>query len=769
MAEAEKYEILEKIGPYQRDQHEHIVLTGSGHGSFGIIRKVRRKHDGYVLCRKEISYLRMSSKEREQLQAELSILKGLRHPNIVAYYEREHLKAASDLHIYMEYCEHGDLGRYIKELKTSNKMADEDFVWSVFSQLVMALYRCHYGEDPPEVGRNVMGLSSDAKPARKTQHANAMILHRDLKPENIFLGSDASVKLGDFGLSKIMQAHDFASTYVGTPYYMSPEICAAEQYSLHSDIWAFGCIMYELCSKEPPFNAKTHLELIQRIRLGKVTPLSHLYSTELKESINRCLRVNPMTRPDTAQLLNIPMVKLKRKELEVVRLGRQMKNREEQAARTLKDAEIRLAQVDADKQATRAEIDSTLRREWEVKARLEIDCQVQQTREELRRQFEAEVARRVVEELSKKESAQPEPTQELRRSTTPCQGEPTVDTKVASHQQSQSTAGETDDFPSSTDLSELSLESPSTEKQDNDKPQRMKRSNRAPFARAQTMFEGSPADVNMVDPSPAPIHSLNLSPRRDQHQPAPHTKTRNIFTSAESSSPLGSDADDDDDDDDDDGLGALHPPGIASPTGFKNPSGDPFKQLGSAGRRPGLLRQKTMPQNKVGIPGTLFPQSQKAVADNTETSLATAPSAPRAANRSTSPSRRMSKLPSAANLVDNGNNGHRRAQGPTSPQRRPPSRKQEFPQMRHTAALNHHVQGRTLVELAQARTAAPEVAAHDFADDATLSCKNTQALDREDVTVWDPERDEMPSPFLAKKGRNVLPGRVGGPGLRHLR
>ena len=126
----------------------------------------------------------MSSREREQLQAELSILKGLRHPNIVAYYEREHIKASSDLHIYMEYCEHGDLGRYIKDLKRSNKMADEDFVWSVFSQLVTALYRCHYGEDPPEVGRNVIGLSSDAKPAVKAKGSNAMILHRDLKPEN---------------------------------------------------------------------------------------------------------------------------------------------------------------------------------------------------------------------------------------------------------------------------------------------------------------------------------------------------------------------------------------------------------------------------------------------------------------------------------------------------------------------------------------------------------------------------------------------------------
>lgn len=127
--------------------------------------------------------MKMSTKEREQLAAELAILKGLRHPNIVQYYEREHIKASSDLHIYMEYCEQGDLGRYIKDLKRSGRVADEDFVWSIFAQLITALYRCHYGEDPPDVSRNIIGLSSDAKPL-KVKTGRDMILHRDLKPEN---------------------------------------------------------------------------------------------------------------------------------------------------------------------------------------------------------------------------------------------------------------------------------------------------------------------------------------------------------------------------------------------------------------------------------------------------------------------------------------------------------------------------------------------------------------------------------------------------------
>lgn len=136
-----------------------------------------------VLCRKEINYLKMSTKEREQLQAELAVLKGLRHPNIVAYYEREHIKSSMDLHIYMEYCEDGDLGKRIKYLAKNNLMAEEDFVWSVFAQLVTALYRCHYGEDPPEVGKNALGLGGDVKPARN-KGSHTMILHRDLKPEN---------------------------------------------------------------------------------------------------------------------------------------------------------------------------------------------------------------------------------------------------------------------------------------------------------------------------------------------------------------------------------------------------------------------------------------------------------------------------------------------------------------------------------------------------------------------------------------------------------
>src|SRR5882757_7533583 len=153
----------------------------------------------------------------------------------------------------------------------------------------------------------------------------------------VFLGEDNSVKLGDFGLSKIMQSHDFASTYVGTPFYMSPEICAAERYTLKSDIWSLGCIIYELCSREPPFNAKTHFGLVQKIKEGKIGALPSVYSPELNAVVKDCLKVNPDRRPDTATLLNLPVVKLMRKEKEVVELGRMVKNKEELVARRLQE------------------------------------------------------------------------------------------------------------------------------------------------------------------------------------------------------------------------------------------------------------------------------------------------------------------------------------------------------------------------------------------------------------------------------------------------
>jgi serine/threonine protein kinase len=703
----------------------------------------------------------MSPKEKEQLQAELSILRELRHPNIVQYHEREHLKATQDLHLYMEYCGNGDLGQVIKKLKAKEQWAQEEFVWSIFSQLVSALYRCHYGEDPPDAGRNVMGLGQTAKPTKlKSKQMQYMVLHRDLKPENgrpnttpphvsvnvnlfpVFLDEDNSVKLGDFGLSKILQSHDFASTYVGTPYYMSPEICAAERYSLYSDIWSLGCLLYELCAKEPPFNARTHIELFNKIKIGHVKPIPPVYSGELQKVISSCLQVNPNSRPDTAQLLNLPVVKLMRKEQEVVLLGRQMKKEKDLAEKRLHEANERMARLDAEKEGIRAETEATVRREWEVKARLEIDRQVKIEVTRLEKIFETEVSKRVA-------AAQAISTQPA-RSSTPVDG--SVDVAELSQPDSMLEAriagDSSSDFNSQTDISSLSLESPPSRTKGPDPTK--KKTTRTPFARAQTMFVNnvapSPMDVQMVDPSPMSIKGLSLSPRRNgnaQTQPRPST---NIFAAAEerwkptnasSLSPNPSDAEHDssvaDDEDEDDDV-----PGLPSPTR------DPFKVLN---KRPNMMRQKTAPSLTKRMPSApnLFGVNAANSGANIGRKLPS--SVPIVA---TSPARKGQMSPSRPR---SGFGAAALAPGPQisgSPVRKTlakePVPKGKTEGMIKTAMRNT-LHGRTLVELSQARAGgvdrSPEKA------NMKVAVKITEM----EPPVWDPENDEMPSPFLVRGGR----------------
>ncbi|KAK4195387.1 putative G2-specific protein kinase nim-1 [Triangularia verruculosa] len=755
MSESDKYEVLEKIG----------------HGSFGVIRRVRRKQDGMILCRKEISYLKMSQKEREQLHAEFQILSTLRHPNIVGYYHREHLKATQDLHLYMEYCGNGDLGRVIKELQQKNQYAEESFVWSIFSQLVSALYRCHYGVDPPEVGKTVLGLGTTARPKAPT--GGTTILHRDLKPENVFLGEDNSVKLGDFGLSKVLQSHDFASTYVGTPFYMSPEICAAEKYTLKSDIWSLGCIIYELCTREPPFNAKTHFQLIQRIKEGKIAPLPACYSTELFAVIKDCLRVNPDRRPDTAALLNLPVVRLMRKEKEVVEFSKTLKAKEDALNRRIREMDQKLVLLEQDKVAMRQQIDDMVRREWEVKATLEITKHKDAETELLRKQFHLEVEK--VAEAKFREHLKHFDEQHRRKQLEEARHPVELSSSKNSnpHSSISSISPTEEEFPSTTDITEP--ESPT----DITMAHPFKRSTRTPFARAQTMFAmappvGTPMDV---DASPITIAHLSLSPRRKLDAKAPHNPS-NIFAAAAANSaqmnaegrpqspPLnyGSDSDDDGDE--------IMP----SPTrNIKASSKNPFTSKG----RPQLHAQKSMPVHRLQSKQTFNLREQSktlpAVASNPDfgsgglrqmASNGALGGGGGQSSNNNSPGaagmRRLSKIPSAAGLNKNVSEAKREDGGQLHTAVSMPGLN------KISGGVRGNIQGRTLVELQQARAGGRPLSGVMSGEGLSLNTQmgggnaspvrafreHAAAANRGvlgEAAVWDPERDEMPSPFLVRR------------------
>ena len=97
-------------------------------------------------------------------------------------------------------------------------------------------------------------------------HQN-QILHRDLKSQNIFLTrSQDHVKIGDFGISKsLSHTLDLATTAIGTPHYLSPEICRRKPYNHKSDMWSLGCVLYEMCALELAFPADNFVSLVHAI------------------------------------------------------------------------------------------------------------------------------------------------------------------------------------------------------------------------------------------------------------------------------------------------------------------------------------------------------------------------------------------------------------------------------------------------------------------------------------------------------------------------
>ncbi|KAE8223454.1 hypothetical protein CF319_g3527 [Tilletia indica] len=338
-----------------------------GNGTFGIIRKVRRLTDDRLFARKELNFERMSERDRKQIVAEVNILRTLGHDNIVKYEERFVDKDRGILYIVMEYCEGGDLGSVIKRYRRSDAYLQEETVWCYLAQMTRALDACHYRGipadpppqpddcsplahiidiDPPSNAQATAAATAAAATAAGSPHQSGLaVLHRDLKPENVFLDALGNIKLGDFGLSKQVGTAELARTYVGTPYYMSPELATGGPYDAKSDIWALGCIVYELCARKPPFDAANQAELTIKIKAGEVPHLPHQYSPELGKVVRAMLSLNPRNRPTTRQLLQVYQIQLCLKHLDVNTLARNLMYEREQLRHTQSQLEAAEAEL----------------------------------------------------------------------------------------------------------------------------------------------------------------------------------------------------------------------------------------------------------------------------------------------------------------------------------------------------------------------------------------------------------------------------------------
>lgn len=243
---------------------------------------------GARLVMKEIS---LSDKTRATAEVEVKVLSNMKHPYIVKYWE----SFCNDqlLCIVMDYCEGGDLSQYIAKCRRQRSPIPENQVVRWFTQMCLALKYMH----------------------------EKNILHRDIKPQNVFLTKKGNselpcAKIADFGIAKVLKdAQTLAQSLVGTPYYFSPEICQKQPYACPSDVWAVGCVLYELCALKVPFEAQNLNQLVEQIVRGHLPRIPPIYSQDLAEQVGDFFTRDVNQRPTAAALVQRSLIQYEIKQM----------------------------------------------------------------------------------------------------------------------------------------------------------------------------------------------------------------------------------------------------------------------------------------------------------------------------------------------------------------------------------------------------------------------------------------------------------------------
>ena len=243
-------------------------LKSLGRGQNGEVWLVERE-DASLAALKQV-YI----ENENSLNQEVSLLERLSHTHIIQFHES--FRNQEYLYIVIDYAEGGDLANRIRLAKNKGYKFPEPQIWKWFMQICQGL---------------------------EYIHANK-IIHRDLKAHNIFLSKSGDVKIGDFGISRILSnSSELASTSVGTPYYIAPEVCRGQPYDYKADIWSLGCILYELCTLRHPFEGENLASVITNILSKSPEPLPTHYSELLTNSILEMLNKDPGSRPSISSLL----------------------------------------------------------------------------------------------------------------------------------------------------------------------------------------------------------------------------------------------------------------------------------------------------------------------------------------------------------------------------------------------------------------------------------------------------------------------------------